>query len=196
MPAIPAWDFLSAGEKKLYARQMEVFAAMLEHVDYEVGRIVATLERVGVLDNTLIIVTSDNGASGEGGLAGTFNETYVINGVQTPFEANMRHFDDWGGPSTYPHYHAGWAMAGNTPFRHFKQAVHRGGIQDPLIVHWPKGIEGSGEVRPHYHHIADIAPTILDIRSLEVPDEIDGIKQQPMDGISMRYAFNDAEPAR
>jgi arylsulfatase A-like enzyme len=88
----------------------------LEHVDHEVGRIVATLKRVGVLDNTLIIVTSDNGASGEGGLAGTFNETYVINGIQTPFEANMRHFDDWGGPSSYPHYHAGWAMADNTPF--------------------------------------------------------------------------------
>lgn len=145
-----------------------------------------------MLDNTLILVTSDNGASGEGGLAGTFNETYVINAVQTPFEANMRHFDDWGGPSTYPHYHAGWAMAGNTPFRYFKQAVHRGGIQDPLIVHWPKGIEGRGEVRSQYHHIADIAPTLLDILGLEVPDEIDGVKQQPMDGVSMLYAFNDA----
>jgi arylsulfatase A-like enzyme len=190
---IPAWDTLSAEEQKLYARQMEVFAAMLEHVDHEIGRLVATLKRVGVLDNTLIFVTSDNGASGEGGLAGTFNETYVINAVQTPFEANMRHFDDWGGPSTYPHYHAGWAMAGNTPFRYFKQAVHRGGIQDPLIVHWPKGIEGRGEVRSQYHHIADIAPTILDILGLEVPEEIDGVKQQPMDGVSMRYAFNDAK---
>lgn len=189
---IPAWDSLSAGEKKLYARQMEVFAGMLDHVDHEIGRLVATLERVGVLDNTLIIVTSDNGASGEGGLAGTFNETYVINAVQTPFEANMRHFDDWGGPSTYPHYHAGWAMAGNTPFRYFKQAVHRGGIQDPLIIHWPKGIKGRGEVRSQYHHIADIAPTLLDILGLEVPDEIDGVKQQPMDGVSMFYAFNDA----
>lgn len=189
---IPAWDPLSAGEKKLYARQMEVFAGMLDHVDHEIGRLVATLERVGVLDNTLIIVTSDNGASGEGGLAGTFNETYVINAVQTPFEANMRHFDGWGGPSTYPHYHAGWAMAGNTPFRYFKQAVHRGGIQDPLIIHWPKGIVGRGEVRSQYHHIADIAPTLLDILGLEVPDEIDGVKQQTMDGVSMFYAFNDA----
>jgi arylsulfatase len=190
--AIPAWDSLSAAERKLYARQMEVFAAMLEHVDHEIGRLVAALERVGVLENTVVIVTSDNGASGEGGLAGTFNETYVINAAQTPFEANMRHFDDWGGPSTYPHYHAGWAMAGNTPFRYFKQAVHRGGIQDPLIVHWPKGIQGRGEIRGQYHHIADVAPTLLDILDLEVPAEIDGVKQQPMDGVSMLYAFNDA----
>jgi arylsulfatase len=190
--AVPAWDSLRPEEKKLYARQMEVFAAMLEHVDDEIGRLVATLERVGVLGNTLIFVTSDNGASGEGGLAGTFNETYVINGAQTPFDANMRHYEDWGGPSTYPHYHAGWAMAGNTPFKYFKQAVHRGGIQDPLIVHWPKGIKGRGEVRRQYHHIADIAPTILDVLGLQVPDEIDGVKQQPMDGVSMRYAFNDA----
>lgn len=191
--AIPAWDSLSAEEKKLYARQMEVFAAMLEHVDHEIGRIVATLERVGVMDNTLIFVTSDNGASGEGGLAGSFNETYVINAIQTPFEANMRHFDDWGSPSTYPHYHAGWAMAGNTPFRYFKQAVHRGGIQDPLVVHWPQGIQARGELRSQYHHIADIAPTLLDILGLEVPDEIDGVKQQPMDGVSMFYAFDDAK---
>jgi arylsulfatase len=172
---------------------MEVFAGMLEHVDHEIGRVVAALERVGVLDDTLILVLSDNGASGEGGLAGTFNETYVINAVQTPFEANMRHYDGWGGPDTYPHYHSGWAMAGNTPFRYFKQAVHRGGIQDPLIVHWPKGIEARGEVRGQYHHIADVAPTLLDTLGLDVPDEIDGVKQQPMDGVSMRYAFDAAD---
>lgn len=192
IPDIPAWDSLKPEERKLYARQMEAFAAMLDHLDHEVGRLTATLGRVGVLDNTLILVTSDNGASGEGGLAGTFNETYVLNGAQTPFGANMKHFDEWGGPSTYPHYHAGWAMAGNTPFKYFKQAVHRGGIQDPLIVHWPKGIKAKGEIRSQYHHIADVAPTLLEILGLEVPAEIDGIKQKPMDGVSMLYAFNDA----
>jgi len=190
---IPAWDSLNADERKLYARQMEVFAAQLDHLDNEIGRVVETLERVGQLDNTLIMVTSDNGASGEGGLAGTFNETYVLNGMQTPFDANMRHYDNWGNRDTYPHYHAGWAMAGNTPFRYFKQAVHRGGVSDALIVHWPDGIQDKGAIRDQYHHIIDIAPTFLDVIGVELPDEIAGIKQQPMDGISFAYTFNDAD---
>ena len=191
--AIPAWDSLNAKEKKLYARQMEVFAAQLEHLDMEIGRIIATLKRVGQFENTIIMVTSDNGASGEGGLAGTFNETYVLNGLQTEFDANWKRYETWGDRDSYPHYHAGWAMAGNTPFRYFKQSVHRGGIQDPLVVHWPNGIEGKGEIRDQYHHISDIAPTLLDVIGLEVPDEIDGVKQRPMDGVSMQYSFNDAE---
>jgi arylsulfatase len=191
--AIQEWDTLSDEEKKLYARQMEVFAGMLDHLDHEIGRIIATLKRVGEFDNTLIVVTSDNGASGEGGLAGTFNETYVLNGKQTPLDANMRRIDDWGGPTTYPHYHAGWAMAGNTPFRYFKQSVHRGGIQDPLVIHWPAGIKAKGEIRNQYHHITDIAPTFLDVLGLEVPDELYGIPQQPMDGVSMAYSFDDAD---
>ena len=143
---IPAWDSLSAKERKLYARQMEVFAAQLEFCDAQIGRVVEALERIGELDNTLIFVTSDNGASGEGGLAGTFNETYVLNGLQTPFDANIRHLDRWGQWDTYPHYHAGWAMAGNTPFRYFKQSEHRGGQHDALVVHWPNGIEAKGEI--------------------------------------------------
>ena len=190
---IPAWDSLSDDEKKLYSRQMEVFAAQLEHVDYQIGRIVATLERIGELDNTLIFVTSDNGASGEGGLAGTFNETYVLNGLQTPFDANMRHLENWGETDTYPHYHAGWAMAGNTPFRYFKQSQHRGGQQDMLVVHWPNGIEAKGEIRNQYHHITDIAPTILEAASVEVPAEYHGIAQQPLTGIAMNYSFDEAD---
>lgn len=190
---IPAWDSLSQEERKLYARQMEVFAAQMDHLDNEVKRLVATLKRVGAYENTLIMITSDNGASGEGGLAGTFNETYVLNGLQTPFEANMRRYDDWGGPETYPHYHAGWAMAGNTPFKYFKQAVHRGGQSDFLIVHWPNGIKAQGELRKQYHHIIDIAPTILNVLNLQVPEKINGHKQQPMDGVSMMYSFNNAQ---
>jgi len=190
---IVAWDSLSDKEKQLYARQMEVFAAQMEHVDFQIGRIVETLERIGELDNTLIFVTADNGASGEGGLAGTFNETYVLNGLQTPFEASMRNYARWGDATTYPHYHAGWAMAGNTPFRYFKQSEHRGGQQDHLVIHWPNGIEGEGEIRSQYHHISDIAPTIMEAIGIEVPESYHGIEQQPMDGVSMKYSFNDAD---
>jgi arylsulfatase len=188
--AIPAWDSLSAKEKKLYARQMEVFAAQMEWVDHQIGRVVAELKRIGEFENTLIFVTSDNGASGEGGLAGTFNETYVLNGLQTPLEANLRHQADWGRANTYPHYHAGWAMAGNTPFRYFKQSEHRGGQHDHLVVHWPKGIKTKGEIRSQYHHISDIAPTIMEAVGIEVPAEYHGVKQQPMDGVSMAYSFD------
>jgi len=190
IPEIPAWDSLKDEEKKLYARQMEVFAAQMELVDAQIGRVVAELDRIGELDNTLIFVTADNGASGEGGLAGTFNETYVLNGLQTPFDANMRHYESWGDATTYPHYHAGWAMAGNTPFRYFKQSEHRGGQTDALVVHWPKGIEAKGEIRNQYHHISDIAPTILEAAGIEMPEVYDSVEQQPMDGDSMIYSFN------
>jgi arylsulfatase A-like enzyme len=195
IPEIPAWDSLNEKEQQLYARQMEVFAGQMEHVDYQIGRIIATLERIGELDNTLIFVTADNGASGEGGLAGTFNETYVLNGLQTDFDSNWRNYADWGRENTYPHYHAGWAMAGNTPFKYFKQSEHRGGQSDFLVVHWPEGIRAKGEIRGQYHHIADIAPTILEAAKLEVPEEYHGIPQQPMDGISMAYTFNDGKAA-
>ncbi len=190
---IPAWDSLSPEEQSLYARQMEVFAGQMEWVDHQIGRVVAELERIGELDNTLIFVTSDNGASGEGGLAGTFNETYVLNGLQTPLEANLRAQEDWGRENTYPHYHAGWAMAGNTPFRYFKQSEHRGGQADHLVVHWPDGIEAKGEVRSQYHHISDIAPTIMEAAGIEVPETYNGVVQQPMDGISLIYSFDDAD---
>jgi arylsulfatase len=187
---IKAWDSLSQEEKKLYARQMEVFAAQMEHVDHQIGRVVKELRRIGEMDNTLIFVTADNGASGEGGLAGTFNETYVLNGLQTKLEANLRHYTDWGRENTYPHYHAGWAMAGNTPFRYFKQSEHRGGQHDALVVHWPKGIKAKGEIRTQYHHISDIAPSIMEAAGIKVPEEYHGVKQQPMEGTSMLYAFN------
>ncbi|MCK4677520.1 MAG: sulfatase-like hydrolase/transferase [Bacteroidales bacterium] len=190
---IPAWKSLKPEEQKLYARQMEAFAGMLDHVDEQIGRMVETLERTGQLENTVIVVTSDNGASGEGGLTGSFNETYVLNGLQTPFDANMKHYDDWGGQETYPHYHAGWALAGNTPFKYFKQIVHRGGVADPFIVHWPKSINAKGELRTQFHHIIDVAATILDVTGVEFLENLDGHKQKPLDGVSLAYSFNDAE---
>ena len=190
---LPAWDSLRDDEKRLYARQMEVFAAQLEYVDHQIGRVVETLRRIGELDNTLIFVTSDNGASGEGGLAGTFNETYVLNGLQTPFDASMRNLERWEQWDTYPHYHAGWAMAGNTPFRYFKQAEHRGGQADALVIHWPNGIDGKGEIRDQYHHISDIAPTILEAAGIEKPETYHGIPQQPFTGVAMNYSFNDPD---
>jgi arylsulfatase len=169
---------------------MEVFAAMLTHVDEQIGRVIGMLERTGQLENTLIFVTADNGSSGEGGLTGSFNETYVLNGLQTPFDANMSHYDDWGGPSTYPHFHAGWALAGNTPFQYFKQIVHRGGIQDALVVHWPAGIEARGEIRNQYHHIIDIGATIMDVTGTPFLEVLDGEEQMPLDGVSMAYSFD------
>jgi arylsulfatase len=187
---IPAWESLKAEEKKLFAKQMEVFAAQMEHVDFQIGRIVETLERIGELERTLIFVTADNGASGEGGLMGTFNETYVLNGMQTPFEANMRNYDNWGQWDSYPHYHAGWAMAGNTPFPYFKQSEHRGGQHDALVVHWPDGIKAKGEIRSQYHHISDIAPTIMEATGIEFPEAYHGIPQQPFTGLAMNYSFD------
>ena len=191
IPEIPAWESLNAEEQKLYARQMEVFAAMLTHVDEQIGRMIEALKRTGQYDNTIIFVTADNGSSGEGGLAGTFNETYVLNGLQTPFDANMSHYDDWGGPNTYPHFHAGWAMAGNTPFKYFKQIVHNGGIADAMVISWPKGIKSKGEVRNQYHHITDIGATILDVTGTPFFEEIDGHEQMDLDGMSMKYSFDD-----
>ena len=193
---IPAWDSLSPAQKKMYARQMEAFAAQLEHVDHEIGRMVAALERTGMLDHTLIMVTSDNGASAEGGMEGSHNEVLFINGIaKTQMEENQKFYEQWGTAETDNHYHAGWAMAGNTPFKYFKQTEHNGGNADPMIVHWPKAIQARGELRAQYHHIIDVAPTFLDAAGVPMPDEVDGVKQMPLDGVSMKYSFNDSKAA-
>ena len=191
---ISLWDKIPAEKKKMYARQMEAFAAQLTQTDDEIGRLVDALKRTGQYENTLIMVTSDNGASAEGGLEGTHNEMNFVNGIgTTPYEENAKFYDKWGTAETNNHYHAGWAMAGNTPFKYFKQTVHNGGMTDPLIVSWPKGIQARGEIRTQYHHIIDIAPTILEALGVSVPNEVDGVKQMPLDGMSMKYSFNDAQ---
>ncbi len=192
IPEIPKWDSLSAEQKKLYAHQMEVFAGMLTQTDEQIGRLIAALRRTGQYDNTIIMVTSDNGASGEGGLNGTFNESIVLNAQQTSLEENMKHYDEWGGPDTYPHYHAGWAMAGNTPFKYCKQIVHNGGVSDLLIITWPKGIKAKGEVRNQYGFITDLMATALEATGTQFMDEIDGVKQIPIDGKSLVYSFDNA----
>jgi arylsulfatase len=190
IPEIPRWDSLNAQQKKLYARQMEVFAGMLTQTDEQIGRMIDALKRTGQYDDTLIVLTADNGTSGEGGLNGLYNESLVINGMQASLDENMKHYDAWGDPTTYPHYHAGWAMAGNTPFKYCKQIVHNGGVADALIVTWPKGIRGKNEIRNQYSFITDIMPTALEATGTQFMPEIDGIPQLPMDGISLMYTFN------
>ena len=178
----------------MYARQMEAAAAALTQADVEIGRIMATLERTGQLDNTLVILTSDNGSSAEGGLEGSHNEMLVLNGIsKTPFEENEKFYDIWGTAETDNHYHAGWAMAGNTPFKYFKQTEHNGGMTDACIISWPKGIKAIGELRTQYHHLIDIVPTMMDVSGVGWQVAVDGIKQMPFDGVSMKYSFGDAK---
>lgn len=188
---IAAWDSLPAAERRLYARQMEVFAGFLEHTDHHIGRVVDFLEQIGELDNTLILVTSDNGADGAGGPHG--NNGYRAVPESNTLEANLRLLDKWGGPETFPLYSWGWAWAGNTPLRRWKKLLHEGGISDPLIVHWPAEIASPGEVRDQYAHITDIAPTILDVLDIEPPAEIRGVAQSPIHGVSFAHSFDDAE---
>lgn len=194
---VRAWAALSADEKRLFARQMEVAAAALTHSDYQIGRIVDALERTGQLDNTVIIIVSDNGASAEGSLGGTYTGSAKGSPYAT-LEKNLSYIDQWGRPGTDPHYAVGWAMAGNTPFPYFKQSVHRGGVSDPMIVHWPKGIKDKGSIRSQFHHITDIAPTILEVTGTPFMATLDGVRQVAMDGISMAYTFNNgaAKPKR
>jgi arylsulfatase len=166
---------------------------MMTQTDEQVGRIIAALKRTGQYDNTLIMLTADNGCSGEGGLNGLYNESLVLNGLQASLEENMKHYDEWGGPNTYPHYHAGWAMAGNTPFKYCKQIVHNGGLKCGLIITWPKGIKGKGEIRNQYCYVTDLMVTALEVTGTKFLEEMDGVKQMPVDGISLAYSFNKAD---
>ena len=192
--AIKDWDTLSADERRLYARQMEVFAAFAEHTDYEVGRLVKAIEDMGEMDNTLFIyVFGDNGSSAEGGLTGTFNETVVLNALPDPVEDQLEHLDEFGGPMAYNHFHAGWAVAGNTPFQWTKQvASHYGGTRNPMVIHWPQGIQAKGEVRTQWHHVTDIAPTVMEAAGLPFPRSVNGAAQKPFEGVSLIYSFDDA----
>ena len=189
-PDVPDWGTLSQKEKKLYARMMEVFAGFLEHTDHHIGRMIDFLEKMGELENTLIMVISDNGASPEGGPAGSVNENKFFNNVPDSLEDNLEALEDIGGPKYFNHYPWGWTWCGNTPFRRWKRETYRGGVSDPFIVHWPGGIKTRGEIRTHYAHAVDMVPTVLEALGIDPPEEIRGVTQSPIEGVSFRESFD------
>jgi arylsulfatase len=185
------WDSLSDDEKRLFGRMAEVYAGFLSHADHQIGRLLDYLDDIGERDNTIVIVVSDNGASGEGGPNGSVNEMKFVNGVPDNIEDNLPYLDELGGVRTYNHYSNGWAMAFNTPFKMWKRYEFNGGTSDPCIIAWP-GSTTKGELRTQYHHAVDIVPTILDVLGIEAPERIKGHEQSSFDGVSMRYSFDDA----
>jgi arylsulfatase len=192
--AVRPWASLNADEKKLFARMAEVYAGFSEYTDVQVGRIVEYLEQTKQLENTLIFYCADNGASGEGTPNGSVNENKFFNGFPDDLSENMKYIDGLGGPDTYNHYPTGWAVAFSTPFQMFKRySQYAGGTCDPLVIHWPKGIKAKGEVRDQYHHSTDIVPTILDVAGLQMPKTYRGVEQYPLNGVSMRYTFDNAK---
>jgi arylsulfatase len=191
-PDVPEWDSLSDDERRLYARMMEVYAGFVSFTDQHFGRILDTLEAIGELDNTLIMIISDNGASAEGGPVGSVNEMYFFNNLPESLEDNLEQIDTLGDTRSYNHYAWGWAWAGDTPFRRWKRETYRGGATDPFVVSWPAGISARGEVRKQYAHAIDMVPTVLDILGIEAPGAIRGVTQSPIEGISFAESFNDA----
>ena len=191
-PDVPAWESLSDDQRRLYARMMEVFAGFLTHTDHHIGRLLDYLESIGELENTLIMVVSDNGASAEGGPTGTTNEAQFFNNAQEPFEDSLAAIDELGGPKHFNHYPWGWTFAGNTPFRRWKRETYRGGTSDPYIVSWPKRITNTGGVREQYAHIIDMVPTVLDVLGIEPPQTIRGVPQSPLHGVSFAHTFDDS----
>ena len=196
---IPAWDDTPKEMRPIFAREMEVYAGFLEHADHHIGRLIDALKDLEVLDDTLIyLIIGDNGASAEGTPNGCFNEIAVLNGMgtlETP-EFLKSKIDDFGGPNAYNHYAVGWAHAMDTPYQWTKQvASHFGGTRNGTIVHWPNGIKAKGEVRSQFHHVIDVAPTILEAAGLPHPAIVNSIQQAPIEGFSMLYAFNDAKAA-
>jgi arylsulfatase A-like enzyme len=197
---VQEWDSLKADEKKLYARFMENFAGYLSFADHECGRLIEAVNELPDADNTLICyIVGDNGASSEGGFTGTINEIMNLNGIPSDLQENLKRIDDIGNPDTEPHYPLGWAWAGNAPFQWVKQvASHLGGTRNPMVVSWPKKIKDKGGMRSQFTHLIDIVPTILDIAGIPAPEEVNGTKQKPMDGVSIASTFESekAKPVR
>jgi arylsulfatase A-like enzyme len=190
LDVVRPWDSLSGDEKRLFSRMAEVFAGFLAHADHQIGRLLDYLESTEALENTLIILVSDNGASGEGGPNGSVNENMFANGIPDDIAANIAQLDALGSPLTYNHYPTGWAMAFNTPFKLWKRYEFNGGTSDACIISWPRGTKARGELRHQYHHAVDLVPTILDILDVQPPERIKGHVQSPFDGVSMRYSID------
>ena len=194
---IPAWEDMPEELKPVLRRQMEVYAGFLEHTDHHIGRLVDALEELGALDDTLVFyILGDNGASAEGTINGTYNELLTPNSfgaLETP-EYLISRVDELGGPTAFNHYAVGWAHAMSTPLQWTKQvASHWGGTRNGLVVHWPSGFTAKGELRSQFHHVIDIAPTVLELAGLRPPTFVNGVQQQPIEGVSMAYSLDDAD---
>ena len=188
---IPAWDDLDDDQRRLFARMQEVFAAFVEHTDAQIGRILDQLEELGELDNTIVAMVSDNGASGEGGPHGSFNWMRSLNDLPEPLEYLLDHYDHLGGHHSYGHYPWAWAHAGNTPFRRWKRYTLEGGVRDPFLLSWPAGIDSAGGLRDQYCHAIDVMPTILDLLEVDVPTAVAGAEQLSVDGHSLSDVVDD-----
>lgn len=191
---VKPWADLTDNEKRLFARMQEVFAGFLDHTDAQIGRLLDSLEALGQLDNTLLVLISDNGASQEGGPIGApervyFNQIAGIK-VDVDVESMLEHIDELGGPLHHNHYPIGWAQAGNTPLKRYKQNTHGGGIRDPMIIHWPARIKDNGAIRNQYHHVSDVTPTVLEVLGIEAPQVYNGVEQMPIEGTSFAYSLD------
>jgi arylsulfatase A-like enzyme len=189
---VPAWDELSDDERTVAARLQEAYAGMLDHTDAQIGRLLQELDRLGARDDTLVVLMSDNGATLEGGRIGHLNYMRHINGLPFDLDDGLARLDEIGGPTTSPAYSMGWGMASNTPLKRYKQNTHGGGVRDPLIVAWPRGVTDPGSIRSHYHHVSDIVPTVLELAGIEPPAEVKGVAQQPIEGVSMAASIGSA----
>lgn len=189
---IKDWATLSADEKKLFTRQMEVYAAFAAQTDYEAGRLISSIEKLGIMDNTVIVyIAGDNGSSAEGQMNGMYQEMTYFSGVAETVPDMLKHYDEWGSPSTYPHFAAGWAVAMDAPFSYTKQvASDFGGTRNGMIIQWPNGIKSKGELRSQFGHVIDIAPTVYEITKIPSPKIVNGIQQDPIEGTSLAYSFN------
>ncbi len=190
---VPDWDTLEPEHRRLYARMMEIYAGFLTHADAQIGRVLAELDALGERDNTVVVVVSDNGASGEAGPHGSVSEFRFAQGRDEDVELNLALIDELGGQRTYNHYPWGWAEAGNTPARRFKRYTFEGGVRDPFVISWPAGLDAAGEVRHQYSHAIDVLPTLLDLLGLDAPDELNGTAQMSLDGVTLRPMLESAD---